>query len=83
MGWAFKLFVRNGGSSLASTLERMVSMTGYPNADKFDIPMVMAMEMMMMSSERMPPLTLPSQYHAAKSKQHSYNDWGFHQDYCV
>jgi hypothetical protein len=58
-------------------------MTGYLNADKFDIPIVMVMEMMMMSSEQKPPLTLPSQYDAAKSKQRSYNDWGFHRDYCV
>jgi len=41
----------------------MVSMTGYWNAYKLDIPMQspMAMAMVMVTSERMPPSILPSQ----------------------
>jgi hypothetical protein len=41
----------------------MVSMTGYWNAYKLDIPMrlPMAMPMAMMSSEQKPPLMSPSQ----------------------
>jgi hypothetical protein len=39
----------------------MVSMTGYWDAYKLDIPIVMAMAMVMMSSERKPPSLPPSQ----------------------
>jgi len=39
----------------------MVSMTGYWNAYKLDIPMAMAMAMAMMSSERKPPSMPKSQ----------------------
>jgi hypothetical protein len=44
----------------------MVSMTGYWNAYKLDIPMQspMAMPMAMMSSEQKPPLMSPSQNEA-------------------
>ena len=38
----------------------MVSMTGYWNAYKLDIPMQLAMAMVMMSSERKPPSMPPS-----------------------
>jgi len=59
----------------------MVSMTGYWDAYKLDIPMAraMAMAMAMMSSERKPPW-LP------KSQDETHTmiaDCGFHRDYCV
>jgi hypothetical protein len=61
----------------------VVSMTGYWNAYKLDIPMqwpmVMAMAMVMMSSERKPPSMSPSQDEA----HIMIPDCGFHQDYCV
>jgi len=52
-------FTRNWENSSASPLKSMVSMTGYWNAYKLDIPMAMAM--VMMSSERHPPSIPPSQ----------------------
>jgi hypothetical protein len=62
-------FTRNWESSSASALGRIVSMTGYWDAYKFDMPMqwpmamvmVMAMAMVIMSSERKPPSMLPGQ----------------------
>ena len=56
-------FTRNWENSSASALGSIVSMTGYWNAYKLDIPMAMAMAMAMamMSSERKPPSMPPSQ----------------------
>jgi len=60
-----KLFTRNWGTFSATTLECMISMTGYCDAYKLDslmqLPMVMAMAMAMISRERKPPLMLPTQ----------------------
>jgi len=64
-----ELVTTNWESSSASALERMVSMTGYWNAEKSDIlmhshkamAMAMAIAMGMLSSERMPPSMPPSQ----------------------
>jgi len=59
----------------------MVSMTGYWNTYKLDIPMAMAMAMamVMMSSERKPPSIPPSQDEA----HITIADCGFHRDCCV
>ena len=56
-------FTRNSENSSASALESMVSMTGYWNDYKLDIPMQspMAMAMAMMSSAWKPPSMPPSQ----------------------
>jgi len=58
------MFTRNWERSSASALECIVRMTSYWDACKLDIPMqlpmVMAMWMVMMSSERMPPSMVPS-----------------------
>jgi len=64
-------FMTNWESSSVSALRTIVSITGYWNAYKIDIPMqlliamakaiVMATAMVMMSSERKPPSMLPSQ----------------------
>jgi hypothetical protein len=54
--------MRNCESSSAGALESIVIVTGYWNAYKLDIPMqcAMAMAMVVMNSERKPPLMLPS-----------------------
>jgi hypothetical protein len=59
--------MRNWESSSASALQSMVSMTGYWDGYKLDIPMqraivmAMAIVMVMMSSKRKPPSMPPSQ----------------------
>jgi len=75
--WAgpVELFTWNLESSSASALESMVSMTGYWNTYKLDIPMQLPLAMAMMGCERKPPLTPPSRgWHYG---------WLFHRDYCV
>jgi len=52
-------FTRNWESSSASAYECMVSVTGYWNAYKLDIPIQLPMAMMM-TSKRKPPSMLPS-----------------------
>ena len=73
--------MRNWESSSASTLESMVSITGYWNAYRLDIPTQWPREMAEGDDddEQRAEATIDG----TKSRQGSYVDWEFQQNYIV
>ena len=60
-----------------------MSMTGYWDAYKLDIPMQLPMAMADGDGDGDGDQRAEATIDTAESRRGSYYDWGFHRDYCV